>query len=87
ERAQAELDVIVEHLSNALGLRGPRRTGGSAERARSTVTQRVRATVRRLERVHPELARHLRVSLVTGAMCSYRPERPVGWEVEVSTRA
>lgn len=79
---QAELDALVGHLSAAYGLRRARNPGGSTERARSTVTQRVRATVRRLASLHPELSRHLEVSLVTGTYCSYRPEHDVAWHVE-----
>jgi tetratricopeptide (TPR) repeat protein len=80
ERAQAELDSIVEHLSAALGLGGrSRRQGSTTERARSAVTQRIRSTVHRLGAVHPTLGRHLQVSVVTGTYCVYRPERPVNW--------
>ncbi|HET7722825.1 MAG TPA: hypothetical protein VFK43_22850, partial [Acidimicrobiales bacterium] len=82
ERAQVELDTLVEHLAAALGLGGrSRSTGGSAERARSAVTQRIRTTIRRLGADHPELGRHLEASITTGTYCSYRPERPVTWAV------
>ena len=81
ERAQVELDAVVEHLAAALGLGGRSRRGtGTAERARSAVTQRVRTTIRRLGDEHPELGRHLEASIRTGTYCSYRPERPVTWE-------
>jgi hypothetical protein len=80
DRAQAEFDAIVEHLTAALGLGGRvRSTGSTVERARSTVTQRVRTTIKRLVDVHPELGRHLVASVSTGIYCSYRPERPTGW--------
>jgi predicted ATPase len=82
DRARAELDMLVDHLSAALGLGGRSRRGGdSAERARSAVTQRVRSTIRRLASSHPELGRHLEVSVTTGTFCVYRPEHPVDWEV------
>lgn len=82
ERARAELDAIVDHLVASLGLGGrSRRAGGAAERARSTVTQRIRATVRRLDDAHPRLARHLRASLRTGTYCSYTPESPTRWHL------
>ena len=64
ERAQVELDAVVEHLAAALGLGGRSRRGaGTAERARSAVTQRVRTTIRRLGDEHPELGRHLEASI------------------------
>jgi hypothetical protein len=81
DRAQEELDALVDHLTSALGLGGRSRRGaGSAERARSAVTQRIRATIRRLAADHPELGRHLEASITTGTYCSYRPEHPVVWQ-------
>ncbi len=83
DRAQEEFDAVVEHLASALGLGGRARRGGStAERARSAVTHRIRATIRRLADEHPELGRHLAASVTTGAFCCYRPERPVRWKPE-----
>ncbi|HET9611827.1 MAG TPA: hypothetical protein VFP06_19595 [Acidimicrobiales bacterium] len=82
ERARAELDAVVDELTAALGLGGRARTsGGSAERARSAVTQRVRATIRRIDGVHPRLGRHLRAAVRTGTFCSYAPEEPVRWQL------
>ena len=82
ERARAELDAVVDQLTAALGLGGrSRRSAGSAERARTTVTQRVRATIRRVEDAHPRLGRHLRASVRTGTFCSYVPEAPVDWRL------
>ena len=44
DRARLEMDALVDHLTAALGLGGRARRcrGGSAERARSAVTQRIR---------------------------------------------
>jgi ElaB/YqjD/DUF883 family membrane-anchored ribosome-binding protein len=82
ERAQAELDTLIDHLSAALGQGGrTRRAGDTAEKARSAVTQRLRATIRRLEELYPELGRHLRASVTTGIYCSYQPERAISWRV------
>ncbi len=80
QRAQQELDALVEQLSGASGIGGrARRTTGTAERARSTVTKRVRSTIKRLATAHPELARHLDASISTGLYCRYDPEHPVDW--------
>ena len=80
ERAQAEKDALIAELSRAFGLAGrPRRLGDSGERARSAVTARIRDTLRRIDKVHPELARHLDQSITTGRLCSYRPTEPVRW--------
>jgi hypothetical protein len=82
ERAQTELDTLVDHLTAALGQGGrTRRAGDTAEKARSAVTQRLRSTIRRLEAIHPELGRHLHASITTGTYCRYEPERPTTWRV------
>ena len=82
ERAQAEFDALVDHLTGALGLGGKaRRVSGTVERARSTVTQRVRTALRHIEAVHPELGRHLQRSIRTGIYCRYEPEHPTSWSV------
>jgi hypothetical protein len=67
-RLAAERDALIGELAHATGLGGrPRRLGDVTERARSTVTARIRDAIGRIERVHPELGRHLRASIVTGA--------------------
>ena len=82
ERARVELDHLVDQLSAAYGSGGRRRrTTGSAERARSAVTQRIRSTIKRLTELHPALGRHLAASVSTGLYCAYRPERTVDWEL------
>jgi hypothetical protein len=82
EKARIELDMLVDHLTAALGLGGRSRRGaGTAERARSAVTQRIRSTIRRLGAAHPELGRHLAASITTGTYCVYRPEHPVDWRL------
>ena len=82
ERAEDERGLIVAELKAAYGLGGaPRRPGDPAERARTTVTSRIRYSIDRIEDAHPALGRHLRNSVVTGRFCSYRPENPVTWEI------
>lgn len=48
-------------------------TAGAAERARSAVTKRIKATLLRLRVHHPSLARHLARTIQTGHSCVYRP--------------
>ena len=77
---QVELDALIDHLTAALGVGNKTRAaGGTTERARSAVTHRIRATIRQLEKAHPDLGRHLRHTINTGTYCSYRPERPTAW--------
>jgi predicted ATPase len=83
ERAQAELDALVDHLTAAIGQGGrTRRASGTAERARTAVTQRLRSTIRQLADAHPELGRHLRASVNTGLYCSYTPPDDNTWHIE-----
>ncbi|WP_246108716.1 ATP-binding protein [Streptomyces sedi] len=84
-RLDAERTALVEELRAAAGLGGrARRLGDEAERARKTVTARIRDTLRRLDERHPELAAHLRASVTTGATCGYHPADgggPVAWRL------
>jgi hypothetical protein len=82
ERAEAELDALVQQLSEAFGLGGrSRRSGSAAERARSAVAWRIRAALKRVGAAHPELGRHLENAVRTGTWCSYRPEADGSWDV------
>jgi hypothetical protein len=84
-RLAAERDALIDELARATGLSGRRRRlGDAAERARTTVTARIRDAIGRIERAHPELGRHLRASIVTGARCAYRPGETVRWNVSQS---
>jgi tetratricopeptide (TPR) repeat protein len=75
-----ERDALLAELRAAAGLAGrTRRLGDEAERARKTVTARIRDTLRKLDEQHPELAAHLRKSVSTGATCVYQPGSPVRW--------
>jgi len=82
ERAEAELDALTAQLAEAFGLGNrDRASGSSAERARTAVTYRIRASLKRINEVHPELARHLTNAVRTGTWCSYRPETDIVWEI------
>lgn len=82
ERLRRELDRLVEQLSKALGIGGRgRRMGDLAERARSTVTWRIRHAIRRIEKAHSALGRHLSNSVRTGLFCSYVPDRDIHWRI------
>jgi hypothetical protein len=80
--ARSERDLLVDELARAMGLGGrSRRQTDRGERARQAVRARVRHALRRVQRVNPELARHLERSLRTGYFCCYQPEEPVVWEL------
>ena len=80
DRARIEKEFLVAELAAAYGLSGRvRRAGDPAERARTTVTWRIREAIKRIEEAHPDLGRHLRASVRTGTFCSYSPEQPQSW--------
>jgi hypothetical protein len=81
ERIRAERDMLIDELAAATGLGGRVRIAGDpADRARKSVTMRVRAAIRTIDRHDPELARHLTNTIRTGRLCSYQPESPVDWQ-------
>ncbi|BCJ58321.1 hypothetical protein Jiend_17430 [Micromonospora endophytica] len=78
----AERQALIDQLRAAAGLAGrTRRLGDEAERARKTVTARIRDTLRRLDKRHPPLAAHLRDAVSTGASCRYLPPATVPWHL------
>jgi AAA ATPase domain len=80
--ADAERQALLDELRRAAGLAGrDRRLGDEAERARKTVTARIRDTLRKLDRSHPSLAAHLRDTVSTGVTCRYQPTQPTAWRL------
>jgi hypothetical protein len=81
-RAREERDVLLRELAVAAGTGGRTRLlGDQAERARKSVTARIRDVIGRIEQVHPALGAHLRASVTTGTRCTYSPETPVDWRL------
>jgi tetratricopeptide (TPR) repeat protein len=86
EQVAREREFLLAELGAAYGLGGrARRAGDPAERARTTVTSRVRDAIGRIDAELPELGRHLRASVRTGTYCVYAPETPTTWETRPTT--
>ena len=82
ESVQYELDMLIEELTKATGLGGrSRQMGNRADRARSTVTWRIRSAIKKISVAHPKLGSHLKNSIRTGFFCVYSPELPTRWEL------
>ncbi|MEN8705124.1 MAG: hypothetical protein ABF306_03210 [Nocardioides marinisabuli] len=84
EMAARDRDYLLAELSRAVGLGGrDRRTGGSAERARTSVTRSLRYGLARLTEQHPDLGDHLSRRVRTGTYCCYEPDplSPVTWRL------
>jgi hypothetical protein len=81
-RLDKEREALLDELRSAAGLAGrSRKLGDESERARKTVTARIRDTLRKLDAAHPELAEHLRASISTGLTCRYQPEHKITWRL------
>ncbi len=81
-QARQERSFLLGELGAAVGLHGrARRSLDPAERARKAVTWRIRDALAHIEAAHPELGRHLRHSVRTGAFCVYDPPQPAAWVV------
>jgi hypothetical protein len=82
ETLRAERAALIHELAVATGLGGrSRRLGDPAERARKTVSARVRDALSKIAQVHPQLAQHLRETLYLGTHCGYAPRPLVPWTV------
>ena len=83
-RGREEFEQLVDALAAGTGLSGrARRSGGSADRARSAVTWRIRAAIRRITDLHPTLGAHLDDTIRTGRWCAYAPIDDPVWTVVV----
>ncbi|WP_170110734.1 hypothetical protein [Flavilitoribacter nigricans] len=81
---QSEYDQLLSYLSGSLNQKGQARNlGASTEKARAAVTWRIRSAIKKIDRQHTALGRHLSHAVKTGNYCSYQPERPVAWKVSM----
>ena len=82
EPIYSELAALRAHLSSGIGLGGrSRKLASPGERARSAVTQRIKAALKRITEIHPTLGEHLQRSLRTGTFGVYSPFEPVIWQL------
>jgi hypothetical protein len=82
DRLRAERDALIHELAAASGLGGrTRRLGDTTERARKTVSARLRDALTKIDDAHPRLGAHLRSSVRMGTTCSYNPDEPTPWRL------
>jgi len=80
--ASLELEAVTRELSAATGLHGrDRRLDDDVERARKTVSARMRDVLSRIAIAHPALGSHLNESVLLGVRCSYQPNEPIRWDL------
>lgn len=85
EHAERDREYLLVELRRAVGLGGRSRTsGGTVERARTSVTRSLRYALARLAKEQPDLGSHLSGAVRTGVFCSYQPDpvAPVRWHLE-----
>lgn len=79
--AREKRQALAEAVVRDLGLGGrSRQFDDPLERARKTVSKRIRRAIGSVGEVHPELGRHLDRSIDTGAWCAYRPSDSIDWQ-------
>ncbi len=84
EGIRDEIELLTSQLSGALGLGGrDRKVASSAERARLTVTKRIKDALGKIRDGHPALGQHLAARIKTGYLCAYMPdqERRISWDL------
>ena len=57
----------------------------ATERARATVTQRIKTAIKCIAAHSPTLADHLASRVKTGRLCVYRPDPalPIAWQLDL----
>jgi hypothetical protein len=83
-KLRAELDVLVDQLSEAVGLHDrPRRFVDRTERARTAVRKAIKRAIDEIDTADPVIGQLLRSSISTGATCVYVPDPdvPVRWSL------
>lgn len=86
--AERDRDYLMAELTSAVGLGGrSRRTAGTVERARTSVTRSLRYALARISEQLPELGGHLDAAVRTGTCCSYRPDpvTPLVWRTSMGS--
>jgi tetratricopeptide (TPR) repeat protein len=80
KRVRSEIEALTEQLSAAIGMGGiDRRAASHAERARSTVSKRIRFAIRQVQKFNPALGNHLSRAIRTGYRCVYQPIGNISW--------
>ncbi|MFZ5452469.1 MAG: 7-cyano-7-deazaguanine synthase [Thermodesulfobacteriota bacterium] len=81
EKLRESKEFLEEQLLSGIGLMGRRRKfSDPSEKARISVTNRIREIQEIIKKEHPALGQHLINSIKTGFSCSYTPDKPTPWE-------
>ncbi|HMO15776.1 MAG TPA: hypothetical protein PKD64_16430 [Pirellulaceae bacterium] len=81
DQLEKEKDMLTSELARAFGLSGRSRKKTDAEKIRNSVSMAVARDIQRINEHHSELARHLTVSITSGQVFRYAPEKDICWVV------
>ncbi len=77
---EQEEEPILAELNAVAGLAGKTRYFNSEdEKARKSVTARIRNSIKRIQSLHPKLGEHLIQSISTGQFCRYSSSSSIRW--------
>jgi non-specific serine/threonine protein kinase len=81
QRLSNEIEAITAELKAAIGRRGiDRRAASHLERARSSVSKRIKFALQQIQQANAAAGSHLSESIRTGHRCVYLPKHKVDWE-------
>ncbi|MBV8357488.1 MAG: hypothetical protein JO189_06070 [Deltaproteobacteria bacterium] len=78
---RGQIEALMEQLKAATGLRGDRKVASHIERARSTVSKRIRFAIMQIQKHDRELASYLTASIRTGYNCVYLQKEKIEWQL------
>jgi tetratricopeptide (TPR) repeat protein len=81
ERLLSEIDALMRELKTRFGRGKELKPASHRERARSSVSKRIRVALDQIQQVNPALAKHLTGSIRTGYNCIYRPKQKINWNL------
>ena len=77
---EEQVEMIRDQLVSASGLGGKTRKGSdSKEKIRKAVTNRIKDSLKKIQKEHRSLGLHLSKSIETGNFCSYNPDKSIPW--------
>ena len=75
-----QVEILREQLVSASGLGGKiRKSSDSKEKIRKAVTNRIKDSLKKIQKEHRSLGLHLSQSIETGNFCSYSPDKSIPW--------
>ncbi len=85
EEIRNKIEAINKQLNAGFNIHGKRREfTNEAEKARVAVSKAIRTSLKKIqceETGIPALDKHLHTTLSTGISCSYKPEKPIPWNL------